>query len=124
MTDPYTTEARLCDDNGMVSDEHVAAGAPGTILDPELTYRRLLNNLRGHTGLPAWTGEPFACTGSAHLAREHIRCTNPIHVYLSPNTTTTMTAWWGRCAECQVPFGNHRLGCSALSGQPVTIRFS
>ena len=77
--DPYTAEVRLCDDAGMVSDERVTPGAPGTILDPELTYRKLLNNLRGHTGLTPYTGEPFACTGSAHLAREHFRCTNPIH---------------------------------------------
>lgn len=77
--DPYTAEVRLCDETGMVSDERVTPGAPGTILDPELTYRRLLNNLRGHTDLSPYTGPPFACTGSAHLAREHFRCTNPIH---------------------------------------------
>lgn len=78
--DPYTTEARLCDDAGMVSDERVAMGAPGTLLDPDLTYRRQLNNLRAHTDLPPYTGLAFHCTGSAHLAREHIRCTNPGHL--------------------------------------------
>lgn len=75
----FTAEVRLCDDAGMVSDAPVKAGSPGTILDPELTYRKLLNNLRGHTGLPAYTGEPFPCTGTGHLAGEHFRCTNPIH---------------------------------------------
>lgn len=77
MTDPYTTEHRLCDDRGYVSDEPVQEPNP---FDPDLTYRKQLNNLRGHTGLPPYEGAPFPCTGSAHLAREHIRCTNPIHV--------------------------------------------
>lgn len=79
MADTYTAEARLCDDVGMVSDERVASGSPGTTFEPELTYGQLLNNLRKHTGLPPYVGEPFRCTGSAHLAREHFRCTNPIH---------------------------------------------
>jgi hypothetical protein len=75
----YTSEALLCDDAGLVSTERVAPGAPGTTFDPELTYLKLLNNLRAHTGLPPYEGEPFRCTGSAHLAGEHMRCTNPIH---------------------------------------------
>lgn len=79
MPDPYTMEARLCDDRGMVSDERVPPGNPGTIFDPELTYRALLNSLRAYTDLPAYLGEPFACTGSAHLARQHVRCTSPAH---------------------------------------------
>ncbi|HTE67568.1 MAG TPA: hypothetical protein VK942_02230, partial [Actinomycetes bacterium] len=61
---PYTAEARLCDDAGMVSDERVAPGEPGTAFDPELTYRRLLNNLRRHTGLPPYDGPALRCTGS------------------------------------------------------------
>lgn len=77
--DRYTMDARLCDDAGMISDEHVTLGAPGATFDPELTYRRLLNNLRAHTGLAPYTGPPIGCTGSAHLAGEHIRCTNPRH---------------------------------------------
>jgi hypothetical protein len=36
MSDPYTAEVRLCDDAGMVSDERVAPGAPGTILEEAL----------------------------------------------------------------------------------------
>lgn len=77
--DPYTMDARLCDNNGIISDQPVEPGSPGTTLAPQLTYRTLLNNLRRHTGLDPYTGEPFPCTGSAHLAREHIRCTSPAH---------------------------------------------
>lgn len=76
---PYTMQVQLCDHEGLVSDEPVAPGSPGTVLDPQLTYRKLLDNLRAVTGLPPHVGLPFACTGSAHLAREHIQCTNPRH---------------------------------------------
>lgn len=79
MGDPYTMEVRLCDDEGLVSNERVAPGSPGTILDPELTYLKLLNNLRGHGGHEPFDGSPFPCTGSAHLAGQHIRCTSPAH---------------------------------------------
>lgn len=75
--DPYTTETRLCDDAGMVSDELVT---PPNEFNPQLTYRQMLNNLRAHTGLAPYEGEPYPCTGSAHLAREHIRCTSPAHI--------------------------------------------
>lgn len=68
---------RMCDENGMVSDTPVEPGSPGTLFDPSLTYLKLLNNLRAHTGLPP--AEPFHCTGSAHLAREEFLCTNPSH---------------------------------------------
>lgn len=81
--DPFTMEVRLCDDNGMVSDERVEPGSPGTVFDPDLTYRKLLNNLRARNGSAdtrkPYEGEPFACTGSAHAAGEHVRCTSPAH---------------------------------------------
>jgi hypothetical protein len=70
---------RLCDDDGMVSDRPVEPGSHGTALDPDLTYLRLLNNLRAHTGLPP-VQEPFLCTGSAHLAGEEFLCTSPAHL--------------------------------------------
>lgn len=74
--DTYTLEARLCDDNGMVSHERT----PRNPVDPELTYIKQLNNLRSRTPEAApYTGEPFLCTGSAHLAGMHIRCTNKVH---------------------------------------------
>lgn len=83
MTDPYTMEVRLCDDDGMVSDERVEPGSPGTQFDPDLTYRKLHNNLRARNTNPdtrkPYEGPPFVCTGHAHLGGEHIRCTGPAH---------------------------------------------
>jgi hypothetical protein len=81
--DEFTMEFRLCDDNGNVTDAPVAPGAPGTILDPDLTYLKLHNNLRARNRNPD-TRKPvekggWQCTGHAHLAGEHIRCTSPIH---------------------------------------------
>lgn len=67
----------------MVSDERVEPGSPGTVFDPDLTYRKLLNNLRARNGnadaRKPYEGEPFHCTGSAHVAGEHVRCTSPAH---------------------------------------------
>jgi hypothetical protein len=77
MNDPYTAEAPLCDDTGTVSDLPVT---PANAFDPDLTYRRQLNNLRAHAGLQPYEGPAFRCTGSAHLAGQHIRCGRPMHV--------------------------------------------
>lgn len=109
MTDPYTTEARLCDDRGLISDEPVdmVSAAPG------LTYRRLLNNLRSHTGLPPYDGAPVVCTGSAHLAREHIRCTSPAHV------TTSNTVLARACAPSGVTVVTAAVAC-ACDPNPAT----
>lgn len=69
--------ARLCDDAGRVSNERVD---PPNLLDAELTYLKQLRNLQSRTpNATRYTGEPFACTGSAHLAGEHIQCTSPAH---------------------------------------------
>lgn len=59
----YTTEARLCDDEGMVEDEFLDLYRRLATLDPE---RKV------------WD-KPFVCTGSAHLGGEHIRCTSTYH---------------------------------------------
>lgn len=69
---------RMCDDDGMVSNVRVEPGSPGTALNPDLTYLKLLNNLRSHGG-HAPVEESFHCTGSAHLAAEHFLCTSPAH---------------------------------------------
>ena len=82
QSDSYTMELRLCDDDGMVSHVRVEPGSPGTLLSPDLTYLQLVNNLRARTGPIGEhkrVTEPFVCTGSAHLAGEHIRCTSLSH---------------------------------------------
>lgn len=72
-------ETRLCDDKGRVSHEAVTPTNP---LAPGLTYIQQLNNLRSRTPhAKPYEGEPFACTGSAHLAGCHIRCTSPAHAH-------------------------------------------
>lgn len=60
---PYTLELRLCDNEGMV----------------EGLYIDVLNGLRVLGDHDRYTGPPFPCTGSAHLAGHHIRCTSPAH---------------------------------------------
>lgn len=47
--DPYTAEARLCDDDGVVRQGAMHHGTD------------------------------YACTAHAHLAGDHIRCTSPAH---------------------------------------------
>lgn len=74
--DPYDFDRRLCDDYGMVSEELYDDGGLG--LYPGMTYLGQLNNLRSHSGFPQ-VDRPFNCTGSAHLAGAHIRCTSPAH---------------------------------------------
>lgn len=75
MSDPYTMEFRLCDDSGLVSYEKT----PPNLFAPGLTYIGQMNNLKSYTGEAPYTGAPFGCTGHAHLAVNHIRCTSPIH---------------------------------------------
>jgi hypothetical protein len=79
--DPYTLRLRLCDDSGMVSYEP-SDSIMKLVVVPGETYLDRLNNLREMT----WpkrahdpVTEPFACTGSTHLAGEHIKCTSPAH---------------------------------------------
>lgn len=83
MNDPYTCKVRLCDDEGKVSDTPVEPGSPGASFSPtDLTYIKLHNNLRARNSNPD-TRKPveggWQCTGHAHLAGEHIRCTSPAH---------------------------------------------
>lgn len=86
---------RLCDDAGMVSDEPVAGGFPGSQYG--LTYRELLNNGRAANGDPdhrrPYTGEPFPCTGSFHVAGVVWRCTSPAHrpKPIDPGTVRLLT---------------------------------
>lgn len=82
-SDPYTMEMRLCDDDGMVS--HEAVIEPGRVSpSPDESYLARLNRLRNmsrtaHGDKPEFIEESFTCTGNAHLAAQHIRCTSPAH---------------------------------------------
>lgn len=83
-TDPFTMDLRLCDDGGLVSHEPIdePPGPRGKSLDG--SYLARLNRLRNLSRTargdkPEFVTEPFTCTGDAHLAGEHFRCTSPAH---------------------------------------------
>lgn len=67
--DAFTMEMCLCDDHGYAD------------LD-------LLDWMRALGGHPVYAGDPFPCTGSAHLGGQHVRCTNPCH-----RVPTTAQPW-------------------------------
>lgn len=69
----FTMEVRLCDEQGVVGHDQYAGRFDGT-------YLEFMNHLRSMTSLPPYEGAPLACTGSAHLAGERIRCTSPYHL--------------------------------------------
>lgn len=71
----YTMDMRLCDDEGMISTRPIADGLPAE----QTSYLDRLNHLRSLGGDSRYEGGPVPCTGNAHLAYEHIRCTNPRH---------------------------------------------
>lgn len=77
----FTLEMQLCGDDGFVSTEEITGGPPTadkTFLDRHNRLRNMSLAARGDK--PQTTTEEFVCTGSAHLAGEHIRCTSPAHV--------------------------------------------
>lgn len=77
--DPYTMDMRLCDDGGMVSHNLVDDDKPKgdkTYLDRHNRLARMRSV--GQEPRPPIT-KPFACTGDAHLAGAHIRCTSYAH---------------------------------------------
>lgn len=61
--DPYTMGMTMCDPDGMKRGPHLET----------------LNRLRQLSGHEPYTGEPFTCTGHAHLAGEHIECLSSAH---------------------------------------------
>jgi hypothetical protein len=75
--DPFTMELRLCDDEGIVGSTRIADGSSPS----GWTYLDRHNHLvtRGILGAEAPVKEPFYCTGSAHFACGHVRCTSPAH---------------------------------------------
>lgn len=70
MTEPYTMHMCLCDENGMVTGDYLA-------------HHNRLAEMSAYARGRTFTAvtEPFACTGSAHLAGEHIMCTSAAHAY-------------------------------------------
>lgn len=89
--DPFTSERRLCDDDGMVSLEPAAEQSDPPPPVPR-TYLGQHNDLARLGGHPT-VAEPFACTGSAHLAGEHIACTSPAHVTAAAIAPTDRAAY-------------------------------
>lgn len=81
--DPYTMSMQLCDDDGMVSHEQVDEDS----VPLGLTYLARHVYLQGLTDRgreylkahPEIEEKPWHCTGHAHLAGHHIRCTSPAH---------------------------------------------
>jgi hypothetical protein len=75
--DSFTAEVRLCDDEGIVSHKPVDPPNP---LQPDLTYLQQHDRLVKQTpNVQARPIGPFGCTGHAHLAGHHIRCTSRAH---------------------------------------------
>lgn len=76
-------EIRMCDDNGWVS--HKPVNEQVDTLDKSYLERH--SRLAGPTlpsgdkrrGWPFTDGEGWQCTGHAHYAGLHIRCTSPAH---------------------------------------------
>lgn len=66
--DPYTMDARLCEDDGMVRGGIMHAGTD------------------------------YFCTGSAHFAGQHIRCTNPRHFVNPPPAEAVVHCRGCRCS--------------------------
>lgn len=83
MNDDYTMDMRLCDDDGMVSGKEVKDDLGQ--MKPGASYLDRLNHLRSLSAFARGeehferVTESFTCTGHAHLAGEHIRCTSPAH---------------------------------------------
>lgn len=101
----YTLYLRLCDDDGWVSHQPADAFGAKVVIQGG-TYLERLNNLRAltaphgeHKPVPA----PFVCTGSAHLADEHIKCTSVAHHKSAAwESIVTMPEWRTRQAESLV----------------------
>jgi hypothetical protein len=64
---------RLCDGDGMVSH------APVEDDTGDESYLARLNRLRAMSGHGRYEGQPFTCTGDAHLAGAHILCDSKAH---------------------------------------------
>lgn len=87
MTDPYDMDLRLCDDEGVVS--HEAISEERDTLDPSYIERHLRLQRMTDRGREYLKSHPdsvkggWCCTGHAHYAGLHIRCSSPFHLRAS-----------------------------------------
>jgi hypothetical protein len=80
--DPYDIDLRMCDDAGLVSSEPVVDGdtLDGSYIERFLRLKRMTSVGRENLRLkPEQAEGGWGCTGHAHLAGLHIRCTSPWH---------------------------------------------
>lgn len=77
MNDDYTMEMRLCDDDGKVSRAFIVDERE-TLDKCCIDRLNRLRNMTLHGDKPEIVAS-FMCTGHAHLAGEHIRCSSPFH---------------------------------------------
>lgn len=68
--DPYTSERRMCDDDGLVTGDYL-------VLHNYLAWLTYAAQGRPEEWKPIEGG--WTCTSHAHLAGEHIRCSSPAH---------------------------------------------
>lgn len=81
-TDPYDMDLRMCDDAGLVSDEPVVDGntLDRTYIERFLRLKRMTPAGRENLRLrPEQAEGGWCCTGHAHLAGLHIRCSSRAH---------------------------------------------
>lgn len=87
LDDPFDIDLRLCDDDGMVSHKPIETrdGELPT-LDESYMARHLRLQRMSSRGLeylkqyPGFGDDPWPCTGHAHMAGLHIRCSSPAHL--------------------------------------------
>jgi hypothetical protein len=88
MSDDYTMALQLCDESGLVSDEQVdedGAPFPHSYLQRHVHLQGLTQGGREFLKAHPECGEKsWPCTGHAHLAGQHIRCTSPSHARTDP----------------------------------------
>lgn len=76
MSDAVTVELRLCDDDGMVSEEIAPDGAPESYIG---RLNRLKRDFASNWPETRYEGEPFSCSGSQTFPGVIVRCSNPSH---------------------------------------------
>lgn len=84
MDESPVIEARLCDDDGMVSHER----------HPKFvgSYIEFMNHLKMSAGSArVYCGAPFECTGFLHTYGWNYRCNSPAHQLNGPHPWTSFS---------------------------------